>query len=174
MLSKSNFILNAFNSRKKSKNKKSRFLQVERSSTGAVAGILGVLRANKAIQKKLQDNKEDKKDTSEETNENKAANVKRKFLQLKPSEQNKTIEQKSFNLSQRQDRLAEDKAYLSLLSNRLEPRSDIRHDRVQRKIKKTTSEALDYLKKREAFWDQLELRKEEALTQCTESYRFLM
>ena len=157
------------------KNKKNmRFLQVERSSTGAVAGILGVLRANKAIQKKLQDNKEDKKDTSEETNENKAANVKRKFLQLKPSEQNKTIEQKSFNLSQRQDRLAEDKAYLSLLSNRLEPRSDIRHDRVQRKIKKTTSEALDYLKKREAFWDQLELRKEEALTQCTESYRFLM
>ena len=141
-----------------------------------MAGILGVLRANKAIQKKLQDKKDDEKKTGkdDEENESKAAKIKRKFLDLKPSEQNRAIEQKSFNLSQRQDRLAEDKAYLSLLSNRLEPRLDISHDRVQRKIKKTTSEALDYLKKREAFWDQLELRKEEALTQCTGSYRFLM
>ena len=141
-----------------------------------MAGILGVLRANKTIQKKLQDKKDDEKKTGkdDEENESKAAKIKRKFLDLKPSEQNRAIEQKSFNLSQRQDRLAEDKAYLSLLSNRLEPRLDISHDRVQRKIKKTTSEALDYLKKREAFWDQLELRKEEALTQCTESYRFLM
>lgn len=141
-----------------------------------MAGILGVLRANKSIQKKLQDKKDEEKKTGkdDEENESKAAKIKRKFLDLKPSEQNRAIEQKSFNLSQRQDRLAEDKAYLSLLSNRLEPRLDISHDRVQRKIKKTTSEALDYLKKREAFWDQLELRKEEALTQCTESYRFLM
>ena len=135
-------------------------------------GILGVLRASKSVQKKLQVKKEEAEKKSEEDTESKAAKMKRKFLQFKATEDQHR--QKSLNLSQRQDRLADDKAYLSLLSTRLAPRNDIYHDRVQKTIKKTTSEALDYLKKREAFWDQLELRKEEALSQCTESYRFLM
>ena len=135
-------------------------------------GILGVLRASKSVQKKLQVKKDEAEKKGEEDTESKAAKVKRKFLQFKPTEDQH--KQKSLNLSQRQDRLADDKAYLSLLSTRLAPRNDICHDRVQKTIKKTTSEALDYLKKREAFWDQLELRKEEALSQCTESYRFLM
>ena len=123
-------------------------------------GIMGMLRANKTIQKKMSDKKEesDKKKTDEDETESKAA-FKRKFLQLKSSETSKIQSDKTINLnlSQRQDRLADDKAYLSLLSSKLEPRNDISYDRVQKTIKKTTSEALDYLRKREAFWDQLEL-----------------
>ena len=71
------------------------------------------------------------------------------------------------------DRLARDKAYLTKLGKQLTPRRDISHDRVQRSIRKTTCETLEYLKKREQFWEQLELRKDEG-AKHVESYRWLM
>ena len=71
------------------------------------------------------------------------------------------------------DRLSRDKAYLTRLGKQLTPRRDISHDRVQKSIKKTTCETIEYLKKREQFWQQLDFRKDEGATHV-ESYRFLM
>ena len=71
------------------------------------------------------------------------------------------------------DRLSQDKAYLKKLAKQLTPRRDISQDRVQRTIKKTTSEAIEYLKKREQFWEQLDFRKDKGASH-NESYRFLM
>ncbi len=72
------------------------------------------------------------------------------------------------------DRLAKDKVYLTQLTERLTSRRDIAHDPVQRSIKKTTFETLEYLKKREQFWEQLEMRKDEGASIHVESYRWLM
>ena len=71
------------------------------------------------------------------------------------------------------DRLSQDRAYLKKLAKHVTPRRDISQDRVQRSIKKTTTEALEYLKKREQFWEQLDFRKDKGASH-NESYRFLM
>ena len=71
------------------------------------------------------------------------------------------------------DRLSRDKRYLTKLGKEIKSRSDITNDRVQRTIKKTTTETLEYLKKREQFWEQLEIRKDKGASHV-ESYRFLM
>ena len=76
--------------------------------------------------------------------------------------------------NQSSDRLAKDKVYLISLTERVRRRSDVNYDIVYRNLKKTTFETLEYLKKREQFWEQLELRKETASSRCIESYRWLM
>ena len=53
-------------------------------------------------------------------------------------------------------------------------RTDIGTDFVQKIIRREANEAVEYLKKREAFWEMLEIRKDEANNQSVESYRWLM
>ena len=56
-------------------------------------------------------------------------------------------------------------------------RTDITRDKVQRNIRREAKEAVEYLKKREAFWEILELgsnRDEDINTLTVESYRSLM
>ena len=54
-------------------------------------------------------------------------------------------------------------------------RTDIGTDFVQKIIRREANEAVEYLKKREAFWEMLEIRKDkEADIQHVESYRWLM
>ena len=54
-------------------------------------------------------------------------------------------------------------------------RTDITRDRVQRNIRREAAEAVEYLKKREAFWEILELgSNDDNNTLAVESYRSLM
>ena len=48
------------------------------------------------------------------------------------------------------DRLFDDKVYLTVLSKR------VGKDKVQNKVSKQADEALNYLRSREQFWDQIE------------------
>ena len=62
------------------------------------------------------------------------------------------------------DRLFEDKVYLSMLAGSLNSNSKFEDDpriAVERNVKTTAEEALEFLKSREDFWDQLELGKEQ-------------
>ena len=59
--------------------------------------------------------------------------------------------------------------------SRLSSRTDVGTDFVQKIIRREANEAVEYLKKREAFWEMLEIRKDkEAHNQSVESYRWLM
>ena len=55
------------------------------------------------------------------------------------------------------DRLLEDKLYLTSLSGRIKERGGFQGDFVKKIISKTADQALDYLKAREEFWNQLDL-----------------
>jgi hypothetical protein len=55
------------------------------------------------------------------------------------------------------DRLLEDKLYLTALSGRIKEREGLKTDIVKRNISQTANQALDYLKSREEFWNQLQL-----------------
>ena len=73
------------------------------------------------------------------------------------------------------DRLAKDKKYLENIALRIKPRTDIKKDKVSKSIRKEATEAVEYLKKREAFWEILEFGKDENDTsKSVTSYRALM
>ena len=55
------------------------------------------------------------------------------------------------------DRLLEDKLYLTVLANAFEEQAGLRIDVVQRNISNTAVQALEFLKAREEFWNQLQL-----------------
>ena len=55
------------------------------------------------------------------------------------------------------DRLLEDKLYLTVLANAFEEQAGLRIDVVQRSISNTAVQALEFLKAREEFWNQLQL-----------------
>ena len=62
-----------------------------------------------------------------------------------------------------------------LVSSRINSRTDIGRDTVQKSIRREASEAVEYLKKREAFWEMLDIGKDrEVASRHVESYRFLM
>ena len=62
-----------------------------------------------------------------------------------------------------------------IIGSRLSSRTDIGTDFVQKIIRREANEAVEYLKKREAFWEMLEIRKDkDSLNQHVESYRWLM
>jgi uncharacterized protein YlxW (UPF0749 family) len=54
-----------------------------------------------------------------------------------------------------QDRLRSDKAYLSKLVKKIQKRTDIDNDEVQKNVSKEAKEVLGFLKEREIFWDQM-------------------
>jgi len=77
------------------------------------------------------------------------------------------------------DRLLEDKMYLMLLSNGIGKRTDIRVDGTNRMVQVTAHQALDFLKSRETFWDQLDLGLEQrqaksSSSKALKSYRWIM
>ena len=55
------------------------------------------------------------------------------------------------------DRLFEDKVYLAVLEQSLPPRVDLEEDMVQQTVCSTAGETLNFLKRREKFWDQIEI-----------------
>ena len=129
----------------------------------------------KATEKKEeQDVKQEARD-EEETDKKTIKSVLNKHREL--SDESEEQEAPMINLDRpnaQSDRLAKDKAYLITLTERLVPRLDLAYDVVQKSIKRTTYETLDYLKKREQFWEQLELRRGESGIKHVESYRWLM
>jgi hypothetical protein len=77
------------------------------------------------------------------------------------------------------DRLSDDKEYLSVLANGIGRRLDILDDGTNKMVKATANQALDFLKARENFWDQLDLgqdhRKAKASSlRALQSYRWIM
>ena len=77
------------------------------------------------------------------------------------------------------DRLSEDKEYLSVLANGIGRRLDIQDDGTNKMVQATANQALDFLKARENFWDQLDLgqdhRKAKASSlRALQSYRWIM
>ena len=75
-------------------------------------------------------------------------------------------------------RLAEDKMYLSQLASGISRRKDQQDDGTNRMVRATANQALDFLKARENFWDQLDLgqdRKAKAHSlKALQSYRWIM
>lgn len=121
---------------------------------------------------KLAAEKKDDKEVKEEDMEKRK--IRSVLKQNKNDEDEEMPVMKVDRPNQSSDRLAKDKDYLTTLVERVRTRSDIAHDHVHNCIKKTTFETLEYLKKREQFWEQLELRKDEGGNKHVESYRFLM
>ena len=77
------------------------------------------------------------------------------------------------------DRLLEDKVYLKSLANGIGIRQDVRVDRTNRGVRATASQALDFLRARESFWDQLDLGQEHRQAKASslkavQSYRWIM
>ena len=77
------------------------------------------------------------------------------------------------------DRLSEDKEYLALLANGIGRRHDVQDDGTNKMVRATANQALDFLKARENFWDQLDLgqdhRKAKASSlKALQSYRWIM
>lgn len=124
------------------------------------------------LKQKLTEKTDDKEVKEEEMEKRKIQSVLKQGNKSEADEQMPVM--KVDRPNQSSDRLAKDKDYLTTLVERLKTRSDIAHDPVHNSIKKTTFETLEYLKKREQFWEQLELRKEQSANQHVESYRFLM
>ena len=56
----------------------------------------------------------------------------------------------------------------------IRPRTDIARDKVQNNIQKEADEAVEYLKKREAFWEIVNLGKDDDTNYVVESYRSFM
>jgi hypothetical protein len=55
------------------------------------------------------------------------------------------------------DRLLEDKLYLTALAGRMKERKGAQGDMVKKIISKTADQALDFLKDREEFWNQIQV-----------------
>lgn len=77
------------------------------------------------------------------------------------------------------DRLLEDKVYLKSLADGIGIRQDVRVDRTNRNVRATASQALDFLRARESFWDQLDLGQEHRQAKASslkalQSYRWIM
>jgi hypothetical protein len=139
--------------------------------------LVGTMTANKKLHKRVKTRLDLLKEDKDEDEDPNVANITKK---------NQKVRKKSLFIKraaellhgarppQANDRLAEDKMYLSILSGRLERRTDIPIDKVHKSVKKTAAETFEFLKRREAFWEQLELRKESSETKHIESYRWLM
>ncbi len=72
-----------------------------------------------------------------------------------------------------------DKNYLSLLASGSDKQNKVFDDGTSKKVKATANQALDFLKARESFWDQLDLgqdhRKAKANSdKALQSYRWIM
>ena len=73
------------------------------------------------------------------------------------------------------DRLFEDKVYLAVLARGINLKQQHMGDSsVVSQISKHASEALDYLRAREDFWDQIEAAEVTSSDRVCESFRFLM
>ena len=73
------------------------------------------------------------------------------------------------------DRLFEDKVYLAVLARGINLKKNALNSDVEARISDQAGEALEFLREREEFWDQIEATKENlGPERVCESFRFLM
>ena len=95
------------------------------------------------------------------------------------AQKTKKVKKSKTKVTPKIDRLAEDKNYLSLLASGVDKQNKILDDGTTKLVKATANQALDFLKARESFWDQLDLgqdhRKAKASSlKALQSYRWIM
>ncbi len=76
------------------------------------------------------------------------------------------------------DRLGQDKRYLAMLASGEMTKKDRDSGKLNQFVKVTANEALEFLRSREAFWDQLDLghehRQSKSTAKALKSYRWIM